>query len=267
MNSTEDNTTKSQKPKAVKRILEEQIEMGLHEYDRSNMGLFISSLAAGLEIGFGVLLMATVHGLYGSKLSPEALHFYLSLCYPLGFVFVILGRSELFTEHTTLAILPVLNRSRRIKNLLILWGLVYAGNMVGGYLFSLLISVFAPNFGIETNSFYYLAHKLVDYNWDAIFLSAILAGWLMGLLGWLVTSSQDTISRIFIIILITFLIGILGLHHSVIGSVEVFIGLITSDKLKLHQYVHFQVWTTLGNAVGGVIFVAILKFGHARRSI
>lgn len=237
--------------------------MGLHEYNRSNTGLFISSLAAGLEIGFSVLLMATVHFLYGPMLEPQVLHLYVSLCYPLGFIFVILGRSELFTEHTTLAILPVLNRSRKVKNLLVLWGLVYAGNLIGGYLFSILISTIAPNIGIETATFYHLSEKLVDYDWNSIFLSAILAGWLMGLLGWLVTSSQDTISRIFLIILITFLIGILGLHHCVIGSVEVFLGLITSNDLTMGDYLHFQVWTTLGNIVGGAFFVAVLKFGHA----
>lgn len=260
----ENETTENQKPKAVKRILDEQIEMGLHEYNRSNLGLFISSLAAGLEIGFGVLLMATVHSIYGAGLSAQELHFYLTLCYPVGFIFVIIGRSELFTEHTTLAILPVLNRSRKVKNLLVLWGFVYTGNLLGGYLFSALIYVIAPNIGLETETFYHLAHKLVDHTWDSIFLSAILAGWLMGLLGWLVTSSQDTISRIFLIILVTFLIGLIGLHHCVIGSVEVFLGYIMCDKLSLSDYVHFQFWATIGNAVGGVFFVAVLKFGHAR---
>jgi formate/nitrite transporter FocA (FNT family) len=41
-----------------------------------------------------------------------------------GFLFVILGRSELFTEHTTLAVLPVLDGRASLRQLGRLWGLI-----------------------------------------------------------------------------------------------------------------------------------------------
>lgn len=108
-NSRKNQMKKLDKPKEVGEILEEQLETSLKEFNRSNTGLFMSAFTAGLEIGFSILLMGTVLTMFGDILNPETLHLYLGLCYPLGFIFVIIGRSELFTEHTALAILPVLS--------------------------------------------------------------------------------------------------------------------------------------------------------------
>ena len=252
-------------PKGINEILDEQIESSLREFDRSNYGLFISAFAAGMEIGFSVMLMGTVITGWSDSLTANHLHLILALCYPLGFIFVIIGRSELFTEHTAMAILPMLNRSVSLKDLMTLWGLVYAGNLLGGYVFSIILALVAPKVGfIETADFEFLAFELTHYEWDTIFYSALIAGWMMGLLGWLVTSSQETLSRILIIILITFSIGLAGLHHCAVGSIEVFLGLITSPDIGLQDYLKFQIWATLGNAVGGAIFVSILKFSHIR---
>lgn len=265
-NSTEESVIpSSDQPKEVNQILDEQIQAGLNEFNRSNIGLFISALAAGMEIGFSVLLMGTIYTLFGGTLNPQTLHFYLALCYPLGFIFVIIGRSELFTEHTAMAILPVLNRSVKIKDLMILWGLVYTGNLIGGYIFSIILSKVGPNVGfIEIEAFEFLAMEMVHHDWSTIFLSALIAGWMMGLLGWLVTSSQETISRILIIILVTATIGIAGLHHCIVGSVEVFLGYLTSENITGMDYLKFQTWASLGNALGGVVFVSLLKFSHVR---
>ncbi|UXP31691.1 formate/nitrite transporter family protein [Reichenbachiella agarivorans] len=252
-------------PKEVKEILEEQIETSLKEFNRSNIGLFMSAFTAGLEIGFSVLFMGTMLTLFGQDLSPNVMKLVLALCYPIGFIFVIIGRSELFTEHTALAILPVLRGAVRLRAIFLLWGLVYSGNLLGGFLFSILIAKIGPAVGfIEPSAFHDLAYHLVSYDWDVILLSALLAGWMMGLLGWLVTSSQETISRILVITMVTAIIGVAGLHHCIVGSIEVFTGMITSPDIHFTDYLHFQLWATLGNTLGGTFFVAILKFSHVR---
>lgn len=260
-----DNQSATDQPKEMAQILEEQIAASLKEFKRSNTGLLISSFAGGLEIGFSVLLMGTIFTLLQHDTSPEMLKISLALGYPIGFIFVIIGRSELFTEHTALAILPVLNRSVKIKDLFVLWSLVYTGNLLGGYIFSFLLTKIGPAVGfIETQSFYHLAHEMINYDWNIIFISAILAGWMMGLLGWLVTSSQETISRIIVIILITFIIGLSGLHHCIVGSIEVFAGFLSSSEITFIHYLKFQIWASLGNVIGGSFFVAVLKYSHIR---
>lgn len=264
-NAEEQVAQKSDRPKGVNEILEEQLETSLHEFNRSQKGLFISALGGGMEIGFSVLFMATIFTLFGPSLSPESLKLVLAMCYPIGFIFVIIGRSELFTEHTALALLPVLNRSVAPRDLLILWGLIYGGNIVGGTFFSLILVTIGPKVGFANmDAFYHLSEELVHHEWSTILLSGLLAGWMMGLLGWLVTSAQETISRILMIFLVTTIIGIAGLHHCIVGSIEVLAGVFTSDEIGFLDYAKFQSWATLGNILGGAVFVAILKFSHVR---
>jgi formate/nitrite transporter FocA (FNT family) len=88
----------------------------------------------------------------------------------------------------------------------------------------------------------------------------------MGLLGWMVTSSQETIGRIVVIMLITTVIGIGNMHHCIVGSIEVFSGLLVSSEVRIGDYLHFQGWATLGNAIGGVVFVALVKYSHIKAS-
>lgn len=256
---------KPDKPKDVGEILEEQLETSMKEFNRSNTGLFISAFTAGLEIGFTILLMGSVYTLYAGNVSPQTLHMYLALCYPLGFIFVIIGRSELFTEHTSLAIMPVLSRNVKLRDLFILWGVVYSGNLLGGYIFSLLNTAVAPAIGIiSKEALFNLAREFLHYDSWIMLMSALLAGWMMGLLGWLVTSSQETISRILVILFVTFTIGFTGLHHCIVGSIEIFSGMLVSPEITFIDYLRFQFWVTLGNSLGGAVFVAILKYSHVR---
>lgn len=265
--SDEDKKKESaDQPKGVNAILAEQIATSVHEYKRSKKRLFISAFSAGLEIGFSIFLMGTLYTLFQGQVSSGTLHLLLSFAYPIGFIFVIIGRSELFTEHTTLAILPVLNKTVSVRSLFMLWGIILAGNLLGGYLFGALLANFGPAIGIISNeAFVHLAHKVLDFPLPLIFISAIIAGWLMGLLSWLVASAKETISRLFMIVLVTSTIGIGGLHHSVVGSIEVFAGALVDPTIGIADYLRFEAVAILGNALGGVFFVGIIKYGQRRQ--
>jgi len=101
-------TTPDEKPKEAYEIMHEQIETGLKEHKRSNLGLF-SSLSAGLEVGFSILIIGIIYTLFKNESTNGELAVMMALVYPIGYIFVIIGRSELFTEHTTLATFPVMN--------------------------------------------------------------------------------------------------------------------------------------------------------------
>ena len=105
-----------------------------------------------------------------------------------------------------------------------------------------------------------IGEHFVDYDILTIFLSAIMAGWLMGLLSWLVTSSKETTAEILIIYLITAVMGFTGLHHSIIGHIEIFAGMMVSDKITFLVYLKTLGTALAGNAVGATVFVALLKY-------
>lgn len=185
----------------------------------------------------------------------------MSFVYPIGFIMVILGQSILFTEQTSLLTLPVLNKKRQFSSLIKLWSLVIFGNLVGGWIISFIIVWIGPElhiFDLETVE--KIAVHVTDYPALTIFASAILAGWLMGLLSWLIAASKDTLSRIVIVFMITTILAFIGLHHSIVGNIEVFSGLISSTKIGWSDYLSFQGIALLGNAIGGAFFVALLKY-------
>src|SRR4051812_19358540 len=117
--------------------------------------------------------------------------------YAVGFLFVVLGRSELFTEQTTLAVLPVLNGQASLGDLARTWAVVYVANLIGAAAFAALTVLIGPALGvIKPVVFGEIATIMTDHPARVIFLSAVLAGWLMGLLSWLVAASRDTIGQI-----------------------------------------------------------------------
>jgi formate/nitrite transporter FocA (FNT family) len=95
-----------------------------------------------------------------------------------------------------------------------------------------------------------------------IFLGGLLAGWLMGLLSWLVTAARDTISQIVIVWVIASVIGFAHLQHPIVGSVEVLAAVFSKQGVTMDDYGRFLLWSTIGSALGGVVFVALVKFSH-----
>ncbi len=229
------------------------------------MSLLLSGLSAGLDIGFSALLVFLVVTLAEGQVADPLFEILRANAYTVGFIFVIFGRSELFTEHTTLACLPVLDGRASLLQLGRLWGLVYVSNLVGATLFSGLLVVIGPAMEIiEQAAFELVAAELTGYPAWVVLLSAILAGWLMGLVSWLVTAGRDTISQIFFVWLVTGSIGIAKLHHCIVGTVEVLPAVLAGTSVGLPAFLSFLVLATLGNVVGGVIFVALIKYGHAQ---
>ncbi|AOV95072.1 formate transporter [Nanohaloarchaea archaeon SG9] len=252
--------------KPAGEILESMIEKGTHEINREREGLFLSSISAGLDIGFGPLLMGVILTLSAGSYGDLSTELLLASAYSVGFIFVILGRSELFTEHTTLAVMPVIDGKAPIKKLGRLWGIVYAGNIIGGIFFTGLAVLLMPGLGVITpEAFGTIAHKLVSHPVHWLLAAGIFAGWLMGLLAWLVTSAENTIGRVFFIWMVTATIGMLHLPHSIAGNVEVLMGLFTTSNVTTIDYLKFLSLSTIGNAIGGAIFVGLMKYGQITR--
>ncbi len=254
--TSDDNSAKSHG-----EILKQQIIDGQKTYDKNSVSILLSSFTAGLEIGFTYLLLCTLYFFLVGKVSEDTIMKLISFAYPLGFIMVVLGQSILFTEQTSLLTLPVLNKKRTFISLLKLWGLVIVGNLLGGYAMAGVLVWFGPHLGIfDLLTIEKIAVHVTNHGSWVILVSAILAGWLMGLLSWLVAASKDTLGRIFIIYMITAVLSFAGLHHSIVGNVEVFAGLITSSAISLSDYAIFQSIALLGNAIGGAVFVALLKY-------
>ena len=250
--------------KSYETILDQQVHTALHELNRPTGGLLASGLSAGLDIGFSAFAVALVVTLTHGALPEPVVALLRANAYAIGFIFVIFGRSELFTEHTTLAMLPVLDARATLRQLGRLWILVYAANIVGTVLFGGLLAIVGPALGvIEPAALATIATEIVDHPTWVILLSAVLAGWMMGLVSWLVTAGRETISEIFFVWLVTAMIGFGHLHHCIVGSAELATAWFATSAISLADYGRAVGTATIGNIIGGVVFVAVIKYAHA----
>lgn len=246
--------------KSAEQILDTVIQAGKSELDRASLGLAVSGFAAGLNISFAMVALAIVASFTGGVgLAAYA-------AYPLGFLIVILGRSQLFTENTVTPVTVVLAQSRRLPNMLRLWGIVFIFNVLGTLVFATvayygnLLDPGALNYLLEDVS------KKISYGFWETGVKAVFGGWLVALIAWLVAASQDTISQIFFVFTLSALIPAAGLTHCIAGSSEVLMG-VFSGEVGVSEYLGgFMLPTTLGNIVGGLVLVTLLNYGQVAGS-
>ncbi len=246
-------------------ILVKAIEDGIEQLDRGFLSLFLSAMAAGTILGFTAMSVAIAESqmllldpIYFARLAT-------ALVYPLGFVLCIMSGTQLFTEHTATAVYPVLDRRSTIKKMFRLWLIVIAGNLLGAMISSVLL-LQAEDVINAKPGFIQIGKHLVNFGLKPLFFSAMLAGWLMALGAWLIKATSSALSQMASIYIVTFIIGIGGLHHSIAGSVEMFSAYLISDIFSIFQVLRFVVIAILGNVVGGFIFVALLNYGHIRET-
>ena len=242
--------------KTAGEILEAVVEDGREELGRASAGLAFSGLAAGLNISFSALALAVVGSMTGG------IGLLAMLAYPIGFLIVTLGRAQLYTANTVTPVTVVLSRLSNVPNLLRLWTVVFASNLVGTAIFAAAVvygHLLQP--GATEVLLGEVSHKL-EYGFLAVVIKGIFGGWLVALVVWMVAASRDTISQALFVYILVFLIPAAGLTHCVAGSAEVLMAVFEGEVSFGEYLVRFLIPTTLGNTIGGVFLVTILNYAQ-----
>ncbi len=247
-------------------VLVSAIAEGLEQLNRPGLSLWLSSIAAGLILGFTAMAVGVgtvvVEPLGDWPMLARAV---VAMVYPLGFIICLMSGAELFTEHTATAVYPVLDRRASVASLLRLWVIVIFGNLVGAFLSAGLLTLADPVVGARAG-YIEIGRHLVAPSSVSLLVSAVLAGWLMALGAWLILANPTGISQMVSIYIVTFLIGAGGLHHSIAGAVEIFAAMLATAEITFVQSARFIGLALLGNLVGGSLFVAVLNYAHIRET-
>ena len=233
---------------------------GEFELGRATAALAFSGLAAGLSMGFSLLASGILQAyLPDAPWRPLV----VNIGYTFGFLIVVLGRQQLFTENTVTAILPVLDDPDTVKKLgqmLRLWGIVLVSNLLGAAIFAVAeahTATFSPHVKAV---FLQIGLEALRPTFGEVLWRGILAGWLIALMVWLLPAANE--GRVWVILLITWLVGAAGLSHIIAGSVEALYA-VSAGAWPWTSYVTgFLVPVFIGNCIGGVGLVAILNYGQ-----
>ncbi|HCN62372.1 MAG TPA: hypothetical protein DIT33_03115 [Pseudomonas sp.] len=252
--------SKNQPPRAA--VLHEIIRLqGDQELERSIAALFWSALAAGLTMGLSLMAM----GLLNSRL-PDAEGFKViaSFGYCAGFLAVILARQQLFTENTLTAVLPIMSKPtlNNFGRLFRLWSVVLIGNLMGTFLVA-YVMLHLPIFDTPTDeAFLEIGRKVMENDVSQMFAKGIVSGWMIATMVWMIPSMES--AKMWIIILITYLMALGDFTHIVVGTAEVSYLVFAGELPWKDFWLIFAGPTLAGNIIGGSFIFALISHAQIR---
>jgi formate-nitrite transporter family protein len=245
------------------KVVHEAIRLeGTEELERASSSVAWSALAAGLTIctsmlGQGVLMAALPDTAWRPLVA--------SFGYTLGFIFVTMGRQQLFTETTLTVMLPVLHGTHRLSEVARYWAIVFAANIVGTLLFAgamMIPHLVRPEL---LQSFSDLGVKAVEPGFAGVLVKGVIAGWLIALMVWLMPAAAS--ARILVIVAVTWLIAAGEFSHVIAGSGEAAVAAMQGAIGWQDYALGFLLPAFIGNSVGGVVFVALLNHAQVKKEV
>ncbi len=250
------DTSRRSAPEILSRVL----DIARDELARSSRALAFSGFAGGLTMGLTGLSVAIVRASIGGGTAAQ---FVPWLFYPMGFIAVIIGRAQLFTENTLYPVVLALDEKGHIGNTMRLWGTVFVFNVLGALAFAALVT----RTGALRSEF---LKELVTLGTEAasqapahVFWTGIIGGWLIALVAWMVTASHWTMGQIMVVWLLTFVVGIGRFAHCIATSGEI-LSAVLGGSVAGGTFVRWLLLATAGNILGGVVIVSLLNYGQVK---
>lgn len=246
------------------KIFHRAVEEGERRLDQSLLELVSTGFIAGFTVVFGIAALGITHALVEPHLG-EAAKIAGALAFAPGLVFLIVGRSELFSENFFDPAATVFERREAgvLYRLLRLWGITFVLNLVGGALFSLVISVDGVLPKGVGSALGEIAEGLAARGPWAGFMSAVVGGALVALLSFLLQAVDSVGSRIIVAYIVGFLLALGPFDHVIVTGLHVFIGILYDAPVGFGALAEIIAVATVGNLVGGVGLVTLSHVAQA----
>ena len=241
-------------------IYEQVSRNARHELDRPAIALAISGLAGGITMGLTALSVSII----SATLPPSAISSFIALlAYPIGFIAVIVGRAQLFTENTLYPVALMFAERRHFLTTLRLWSIVLPCNLAGAFLFAVLAvrtGALRPEYVAAMGR---LGQQAASPSGAHVFWSAVIGGWIIALVAWLVSGSHSITGSVMLIWLLAFLVGLGHFAHCIASSGEI-LAAVLQNQVSVARYFWWLLPAVLGNITGGVVIVTLLEYGQVK---
>lgn len=240
----------------VPSAFERSIDEGYLRASRTLPALIATGVVGGLDVGVGVMCLLLVRHETGSA-------FLGALVFPVGFIALTLGNSELFTENFLVPVASLIAKRVSPLQVVRLWVGTLLANLAGGWVIAWLIAEAFPKLMSTA------AETAAEYQASGIgaasFASAVLGGMVITLLTWLLHSTNSAPARVMAAFAFAFALAVGPLEHSIVGSIEQFVALIQGASFGYADWLRFVGWAAFGNMVGGIGLVTTIRLVQVGR--
>lgn len=229
----------------------------------SPLSFFIGSMLAGAYVGIGIIFIFTV----ASPLPAEVQTLVLGATFAIALTLVMIAGAELFTGYTMYMTIGMVKNTVNTQQLLSTWLMSWFGNFCGalalvgiyilakGYLFS------------HEELIAQVALKKVHATPIQLLAKGALCNWLVCLAIWMSKKVDSDIARLVIIFWCLFVFIACGFEHSVANMTLLSIVYFSPENIVgLSDIAYNLTFVTIGNIIGGAIFVALAYKTYATPS-
>jgi formate/nitrite transporter len=238
------------------------VQAGKAKCKKKPAKLFVLGLLAGCHVGFGAMLSGTVGAdLAGLKEENTGLQRLVAGAYgyPFGLFMVIVTGAELITSNFAVCSMAVLDGKAEFKRLLQNWAVVYSANFLGALFLAALIT--AADMLPEDHGFFKLAEKKVAKPFVTLFVRGVLCNWLVCMAVYMSYFTHDLVSKSISIFLPISAFVSIGFEHSIANCFIIPFGMMNGANVTSVEFLLSNLLpVSLGNMLGGVIFVAVPYF-------
>jgi|tagenome__1003787_1003787.scaffolds.fasta_scaffold20941024_3 formate/nitrite transporter FocA (FNT family) len=251
--------------RSPEEIWETSLDEGERRLSRRWTGLAATGFGGGVDVFFSILMLAVVSGALHHVLPEQTAHAIASTTFGVGFVFITLGRAELFTENFLVPVGAVWAGRARIAVLVRMWLVTMVSNFAG---LAMLAAIFAVAGVVKPETLQAagtMADTLAQRSTLAAFLSAVAAGTIMTLFTWVVSAAESASARVVASLMIGFVLAVPSLNHAIVGFGELTFGLLAgTTNAGVGDLLRIVGLAIVGNLVGGVGLVFTTRLAQVR---
>jgi len=250
-------------PPEPHEIFQRTREEGKRRLERSRLEIMSTALVAGFDVVFGVIALVSISAALKPHFGETAAHAGGALGFGIAFIFIVVGRSELFTENFLVPVTGLRQGSISKLKLLQLWLISPACNIAGGVALIVIVGthgVLPDGTGATVSK---IAEDFASISVTTAFCSAIVGGAVITAMTWLVEGVGSIGGRILCAWIGGFLLAIVSFDHVIVVTLEMAFGLRVGADIGVLDVVQNFAIAAAGNMIGGLVFVTLTRTGQA----
>lgn len=232
---------------------------GQRRLELSPLDQVSTAFIAGVTVIFGIVALGVVAALVEPEFGPEVAKLAGALAFGAGFVFLVVGRAELFNENFFDPVAAAIGRrsERPWRLLLRLWGLTLVLNLVGGAVLAAVMTVDGALPAEANEALVKVAEEITGKEWPATVARAVLAGALLTLLSYMLNAVNSVTARILVAYIAGVFLALGPFDHVVVSALQVLFGVWLSDAVTYAELATNIVLSTAGNMIGGLLLITL----------